>query len=215
MSADVAGSDGGASSSSSTRDLCATAEMCHFAFDLLSSHFSKSVRPELPPLPAGCPEAPLFVTWEKRAAGRPRDPWDLRGCIGTLSPSKLAESIPQYVLTSALRDSRFNAIAQAEMPSLRVSVSLLVKFEECADCYDWEIGKHGLIVNFLRGYSATYLPEVAREHNMTKQYAVESLIKKAGYNGKVDEKDLRCTRYQSSKCTVTYDEWLSVSSRSR
>ena len=45
---------------------------------------------------------------------------------------------------------------------------------------------------------------------MTKEVAVESLVRKAGYRGKVDSKiltNIKTTRYQSSKAKVTHDEW--------
>jgi AMMECR1 domain-containing protein len=49
---------------------------------------------------------------------------------------------------------------------LSVNVSLLVEFEEAKDIYDWEVGKHGIIIKLNhkgRNYSGTYLPEVATE----------------------------------------------------
>ena len=51
---------------------------------------------------------------------------------------------------------------------------------------------------------------MASEHGMTKEVAVESLVRKAGYRGKVDSKiltNIKTTRYQSSKAKVTHDEW--------
>jgi len=47
-----------------------------------------------------------------------------------------------------------------EIKDLNVAVSLLVKFEDGKDAYDWEVGKHGIIINW-DGYNATFLPEVA------------------------------------------------------
>jgi hypothetical protein len=40
---------------------------------------------------------------------------------------------------SALKDSRFTPITLAELPHLSVHVSLLVRFEDCADYLDWEV----------------------------------------------------------------------------
>ena len=64
----------------------------------------------------------------------------------------------------------------SELPSLRVSVSFLVNYEPCSTPYDWIVGVHGIIITFVanrRTYSATYLPEVALEHKMTKDDVVE------------------------------------------
>ncbi|GMH90845.1 hypothetical protein TL16_g11884, partial [Triparma laevis f. inornata] len=120
-------------------------------------------------------------------------------------------------MTSALRDRRFSPIELSELPTLRCSVSLLVEYEDCNDCYDWIVGTHGIIISFQNSrcqtFSATYLPEVALEHNMTKEYAVESLVRKAGYNKPITQSllsSIKTTRYQSSKCKVTYDEWRST-----
>ena len=63
-----------------------------------------------------------------------------------------------------------------------------------------------------RTYSATYLPEVAHEQGWNQQECIDSLIQKAGYYGKVTEKireKVKLTRYQSSLCTLTYQEYLS------
>lgn len=198
--------------------LQSTPDFPRYAFSALEAHLSNKPAPALPPFPPSCPPAPLFVTWEKQtqtsssSSSEPR--WDLRGCIGTLSPSDLTSSLPSYVMTSALRDHRFNPISLSELPSLRCSVSLLVDYEDCSDCYDWVVGTHGIIINFQNSrcqtFSATYLPEVALEHNMTKEYAVESLIRKSGYNETITKsllESIKTTRYQSSKCKVAYAEW--------
>jgi hypothetical protein len=40
---------------------------------------------------------------------------------------------------SAFRDRRFPPIAEHEVPSLRCSVSLLVRYEEAAHAFDWQV----------------------------------------------------------------------------
>ena len=68
---------------------------------------------------------------------------------------------------SALKDSRFSPVCREELPRLIVSVSILCHFEDAADYLDWEIGVHGIRIEFYteRGVkkTATYLPEVAQE----------------------------------------------------
>ena len=132
------------------------------------------------PLPESPPLTPLFVTWEKKSGvsvvldlgsdsnNTDEDTqWNLRGCIGTLQPADLRVSLKQYALHSALQDRRFKPITLEELPTLRVGVSLLIQFEECEKgCYDWEVGRHGIIIEFANGgrnYNATYLPEVSGE----------------------------------------------------
>ena len=61
------------------------------------------------------------------------------------------------------------------MPHLCVSVSILRHFEDGRDYKDWEIGIHGIRIEFLneKGVkrTATYLPEVAREQGKFKETA--------------------------------------------
>jgi hypothetical protein len=55
---------------------------------------------------------------------------------------------------------------------VKVSVSILCFFEDGEDYLDWEIGKHGIRIEFTseRGSkkTATYLPEVASEQGWDK-----------------------------------------------
>jgi AMME syndrome candidate gene 1 protein len=186
--------------------------------ELMSSRrgTSSSIRPPALakldiPESAACP---LFVTWDRRKVLH-SDDFCLRGCIGTLSPRPLSTSIAEYALTSALKDRRFDPIRLHEVPHLRVAVSLLVKYEPCLHCHDWMVGVHGIIIRFLVEqveYSATYLPEVAHEQGWTQEEAVRSLVKKAGYHGEVEavKNKIHCTRYQSSKRRVTYEDYVNA-----
>jgi len=176
-------------------------------------------------------DCPLFVTWKKlrtRSAIISCDEnqtpqvyedsdYDLRGCIGTLAPRPLESALVEFALTSAFHDVRFDPIAMIEVPHLKLAVSLLVGFSPCRDCLDWVPGLHGIIIKFhgnstKRGspFSATYLPEVAKEQNWSQREAVMSLVRKAGYNGTITEdllSRIECTRYQSSKQSMTYTEY--------
>lgn len=76
-------------------------------------------------------------------------------------------------LNSAFRDRRFQPLAETEIPTLEIGISLLVKYEKGDNCFDWEVGKHGIIIEFRAGghrYSATYLPEVAQEQGVIIKY---------------------------------------------
>jgi AMMECR1 domain-containing protein len=119
----------------------------------------------LPDSKASCP---LFVTWDKSRSETPSSgKYELRGCIGTLAPRILANSLGEYAITSALHDRRFQPIRIREVPQLRVAVSLLIDYEDCgSNVHDWTVGKHGIVLKFSHHdnpYSATYLPEVALE----------------------------------------------------
>lgn len=109
------------------------------------------------------------------------------------------------------------------------SVSLLTDFEDVPTYLDWDIGTHGIYISFVvpsRGpasifgssrrssqqtLNATYLPDVIPEQGWTKLEAVESAIRKAGWDGLIDEAMLmsvRLKRYQSRHVTVTWLEYV-------
>jgi len=156
-------------------------------------------------------EFPLFVTWDTRTRSGSKN---LRGCIGTFEPQELDEGLRTYAITAALEDTRFMPISQRELPSLDCSVTLLTDFEPIADSMDWQIGKHGIRINFTqngRRYGSTFLPDVAKEQGWTKEKTLTSLMRKAGWNGREDEWNkvaLNVVRYQGKKTSLSYAEWL-------
>ena len=161
--------------------------------------------------------SPLFVTWKKSSG---REEWRLRGCIGTFGARPLEAGLREYALISSLKDSRFNPMAAREIPSLAVNTSFLTDFEDAKDCYDWTIGKHGISIRFRAAgasYTATYLPEVCKEQGWDKPECLDSLIRKAGFRGRVDEsfrRGVSVERYQSVKASMTYKEYLEYSKTS-
>jgi len=60
--------------------------------------------------------------------------------------------------------------------------------------------------------TATYLPDVIPAQDWTKLEAIDSAIRKAGYDGRITEdvrRSLRVRRYQSRICEVTWPEYWS------
>jgi len=104
---------------------------------------------------------------------------------------------------------------------------------------DWELGTHGLRISFIhrnRRHGATYLPDVAVEQGWTKEETVESLMRKAGWDGASsggvarrilrggntsgfgnnnnnnrkpweEVSDFKATRYQGLQASADYNEW--------
>ncbi|WCJ19105.1 hypothetical protein M5689_001410 [Euphorbia peplus] len=195
----------------------ANEEMAVYCFDTLVSHFNHH-EPSPPLFDDG--QHPLFVTWKKTVnGGEPR----LRGCIGTLEARYLISGFKDYALTSALKDRRFPPIQPKELPLLECTVSILTDYETANSYADWEVGKHGLIIEFNdpdnnARRSATYLPEVAAHEGWTQVEAIDSLVRKAGYGGHITEalrKSIRLTRYQSTLFTLTYSEYLAYVKKNR
>ncbi len=83
---------------------------------------------------------PLFVTYYMQ--GR------LRGCIGTFKQDHLGKTLQSYSIIAAMKDTRFSPISSKELPHLTCEVSLLSHFEEINDPLDWEVGKHGIEIEF-------------------------------------------------------------------
>eukprot|EP00871_Galdieria_phlegrea_P005869 jgi/Galph1/76/GphlegSOOS_G4841.1 len=182
-----------------------------FAFDLLLSRLKNKAEPACPESIPDINDYALFVTWNKtpRNGGHPQ----LRGCIGTLSPFNLRQGIRSYVISSAFRDRRFPPVVVEEVEQLTVSISLLYDFFVANDVYDWQVGTHGIIIEFYEKgshYSATYLPEVCVEQGWTKEECIYSLVRKSGYRNTVSDsflKSIKLTRYASTKFSFSYAEY--------
>lgn len=194
----------------------ATSELCCFCFQVLHAHLRGHPPPAFPPTADPRFRAPLFVTWLKRRnGGISATDLEMRGCIGCLDPIVLSPGLSEYALRSSLQDRRFPPVKLDEVPSLICKLSILHRFEACSHVHDWQIGVHGVLIRFQdskgKQYSATYLPEVAHEHGMTREVAIRELVVKAGYGGPCDEELLRClevTRYQTVVETVAYWEYF-------
>lgn len=214
------------SSSSTSSTIVATPEMCYYCFDVLKYELltsrlkeDKAKMRKTPPL-APRPEVyhipdfecPLFVGWKK---DRPDGGEKLRGCKGTHGSLPLHEGLKTYALLSAFDDSRFSPVREDELPRLSCSVNLLFAFEKAEDPLDWEVGKHGIRIDFLDSQnvqrSATFLPSVAVEFGYTRKQTVERLVEKAGCKEPLDKKlmkRIKTVRFQSSLVMASYDQYL-------
>lgn len=194
------------------------AELCCFCFQVLRAHLESS---PLPPFPAADPgfKAPLFVTWLKPrqscGANTTSTDLELRGCIGCLEPIHFDSGLTEYAIRSSMKDRRFPPVKLDEVPLLTCRISILHQFEPCAHAFDWQVGVHGVLLNFSdaqgRRFSATYLPEVAKEHGMTREVAIRELVAKAGYPGPCQDilDCLEVTRYQTIVESVSYQDLAS------
>ena len=72
---------------------------------------------------------------------------------------------------------------------------------------------HGLRISFTdkgRRYGSTHLPDVAAEQGWSKEEALVSLMRKAGWSGRKSEwtrVGVRVVRYQGKKVGLGWREW--------
>ncbi|XP_033330093.1 AMMECR1-like protein [Megalopta genalis] len=187
--------------------IIAQPEMGFYCFDVLYCQLHQLDPPKSPNF--SNEPYPLFVTW---TIGKDMK---LRGCIGTFNAMHLHAGLREYATTSAFKDSRFNPITREELPRLHVSVSILRHFEDGADYLDWEVGVHGIRIEFHNEKgnkrTATYLPDVATAQGWDQIQTIDSLLHKGGYKGLVTpdiRRSVKLTRYQSEGVTVSYQEYM-------
>ncbi|XP_067944057.1 AMMECR1-like protein [Watersipora subatra] len=191
------------------KDRTVSREMAYFCFETLLKHLRRQPTTKQSELSNFTNDPyPLFVTWN---TGRERH---LRGCIGTFTPLKLHQGLKEYAITSAIRDSRFSPITLDEVSKLSVTVSILLNFEDAGDYLDWEVGKHGIRIEFVneRGQhkTATYLPDVSVQQGWNKLQTIDSLLRKGGHKGHISQQlrsSIKLVRYQSEKVQATYDDY--------
>ena len=104
---------------------------------------------------------------------------NLRGCRGEFTPHQpLIEAVAQMALATALDDPRFDPVTAAELPRLRIEISVLSPLQPIRP-EEIEIGRHGLLI--ARGRQrGLLLPEVPVEHQMDLETFLDALCWKAG-----------------------------------
>lgn len=139
----------------------------------------------------------------------------MRGCIGTFEAQPLSKLLPKYVKISAFQDTRFDPISLDEVEDLHLGLSLLYNHAKGKKWDQWEVGKHGIIIEFEhkgREYSGTFLPEVAQEQNWDQKETLKYLIRKAGFRGDYKEvlDKIELTTYESYKRNMSYAEYAKI-----
>lgn len=90
----------------------------------------------------------------------------LRGCIGSLEAHRpLGDDVTSNAVSAALRDQRFKPLAKADLPHIRIEVSLLSPVESLAPATEADTlaqlrpGVDGVIFRYGR-HRSTFLPQV-------------------------------------------------------
>ena len=130
----------------------------------------KRTRPqEVPPRlesPAGA-----FVTLHEKG--------HLRGCIGYIQATHpLVRTVMEATEAAALHDPRFPPVQPAELPDVKLEISVLSPFRAVRP-EEIQVGVHGLMISqhHARGL---LLPQVALEHHWDRERFLEETCRKAG-----------------------------------
>jgi AmmeMemoRadiSam system protein A len=104
----------------------------------------------------------------------------LRGCRGELRAwQPLIDSVVEGAIEAATDDPRFDPVRLAELPEIRIEISVLTE-PEPIEPGAVELGRHGLILR-LGSASGLLLPEVPEAHGLkTVEAFLEALSLKAG-----------------------------------
>lgn len=104
----------------------------------------------------------------------------LRGCIGFIEPVlPLYQAVIQASVYAATRDSRFKPVTSEELDDLEVEISVLTPLRKVVNPKMVTPGKHGLVIA-KDGKRGLLLPQVAVEHNWTRETFLERTCLKAG-----------------------------------
>lgn len=105
---------------------------------------------------------------------------NLRGCIGNLwGKGPLYEEIPALACQAAFNDPRFHPVANSELATLVIEISLLSSMQSIKDWSAIRLGIDGVLLT--HGYHrAVFLPQVATEQRWDVPTLLCNLSKKAG-----------------------------------
>lgn len=128
----------------------------------------------------------------------------LRGCIGTLKAHRaLLDDVKSNACSAAFRDPRFAPLAQTELDSTRVEISLLSPLEalDCADethaLAQLRPGVDGVVFEY--GYhQSTFLPQVWQDLPDAAEF-LATLKQKAGLPPDFWDAEVKLARYTVSK----------------
>jgi AmmeMemoRadiSam system protein A len=133
---------------------------------------------ERPPDPASIDPDPALWRPPRACFVSIKNP-DLRGCIGTIHPTRkdLGLEIIANALAAATRDPRFPPLAPAELSGVLFSVDVLSEPEPVSDWSELDPARWGVIVS-QGGRRGLLLPDLPGVDSVAKQVAIAA--RKAG-----------------------------------
>lgn len=104
---------------------------------------------------------------------------NLRGCVGTCTPSNsLREIIIEVTEAAATRDRRVRPVRVDELENIRIDISVISSLQRCPAPLSLEVGRHGLHVAG-GGKRGVLLPQVAVERGWDMETFLEQTCLKA------------------------------------
>ena len=89
---------------------------------------------------------------------------ELRGCIGTCTPSQsLRDTVAEMTEAAATRDPRVRPVRSDELERIHIDISILSQLAKTTEPLSLAVGRHGLHIAHGRK-RAVLLPQVALEH---------------------------------------------------
>jgi AmmeMemoRadiSam system protein A len=146
--------------------------LLQLARDAVTAHVAGRSAPEPPLTGAFARQGGAFVTLHVRG--------DLRGCIGHIAADDLiGRLVARCAIAACSEDPRFPPLAASELPALQIELSLLGPLEPITGPDDFEIGRHGLVVE-LGWRRGLLLPQVATEWSWDRETFLSQTCRKAG-----------------------------------
>ena len=159
-------------------DPAATTAVLRLARDAVVAAVGRRPPPVVDPAtlpPVLLAPAAAFVTLHERG--------ELRGCMGNL---EFDRPLWRNVLTAGtivpLQDPRFMPVSDAELPAIRIEVSVLAPPVELPGPEAFDVGSQGIIVE-RSGRRALLLPQVAEEYGWDEAATLDAVCRKAGLPG--------------------------------
>jgi AmmeMemoRadiSam system protein B/AmmeMemoRadiSam system protein A len=134
---------------------------------------------------------------------------DLRGCIGNIeSEIPLYKSIQSLVVSSAIRDYRFKPVDTTELKDIEIEISVLTPMQKIDSIDEIEMGRHGIYIR-KEFQTGTFLPQVARETNWSKEEFLGRCARDKAHIGWEGWRDAELYVYEALKfCEEDYRDEL-------
>lgn len=103
----------------------------------------------------------------------------LRGCVGSLEPTKpLLDTVAHCAISAATSDPRFSPVDSPELGRLTIEISVLSPLQPLQDVSQFLLGTHGVCVKAGR-HRGVLLPQVAAEQGWDRETFLDFACQKA------------------------------------